>query len=115
MSTEPDETVPVPTNAEDAKRFKAMASVESNTTTSDDDPTTTTADVDQEALGKAMADLSGPAAMNTTVKAGPALKVNQEDVALIVEEMEVTKVKATELLRANGGSVSETLKLMVSP
>jgi len=84
---EPEEDPVIPTNAEDAKRFKAMASVESTTTPSNDDEDTPSANVNQEALGKAMADLSvtnpkKPA--NTAAAKAPALKVNQEDVSLIV-------------------------------
>lgn len=83
---EPEERV-VPSNAEDAARFKAMEAMESTT---DDVAATSVNNESAEALGKAMQDLS------VTKKAEsvkPALvastKVNAADVALIVEEMEV--------------------------
>src|SRR5947207_15512998 len=80
MSTEPDEEQALPTNAEDAKRLKAMKSME--TTGAEDDNVPAAADVDQEALGKAMADLSGPKKMTSSTTT--TVKVKQEDVALIV-------------------------------
>lgn len=80
--TEPEERV-VPSNAEDAARFKAMESMES---TSDDAAVNNES---AEALGKAMQDLSVTKA--NTAKPAPvaSTKVNAADVALIVEEMEV--------------------------
>lgn len=79
---EPEERV-VPSNAEDAARFKAMESMES---TSDDAAVNNES---AEALGKAMQDLSVTKA--NTAKPAPvaSTKVNAADVALIVEEMEV--------------------------
>ncbi|KAH8144423.1 uncharacterized protein LAJ45_11591 [Morchella importuna] len=104
--TEPEERV-VPSNAEDAARFKAMESMES---TSDDAAVNNES---AEALGKAMQDLSVTKA--NTAKPAPvaSTKVNAADVALIVEEMEVTKARATDALRSCEGNVVEALRIFV--
>lgn len=79
---EPEERV-VPSNAEDAARFKAMESMES---TSDDAAVNNES---AEALGKAMQDLSVTKANTSKPAPVASTKVNAADVALIVEEMEV--------------------------
>lgn len=79
---EPEERV-IPSNAEDAARFKAMEAMESTT----DDAAVNNESA--EALGKAMQDLSVTKAEAAKPAATASTKVNAADVALIVEEMEV--------------------------
>ncbi|KAL7268972.1 hypothetical protein RUND412_008383 [Rhizina undulata] len=99
---------PLPSNAEDAKRVKAMEAVESN----DSDAGGVT-QVSAEALGKAMQDLS-VSKPSAGPKATSVAKVNAADVTLIVEEMEISKVKATDVLRSCGGDVSKALRTLLA-
>ncbi|KAI9834673.1 MAG: hypothetical protein M1826_000075 [Phylliscum demangeonii] len=104
----------------------------------------TDAAVDREALGRAMQNLdlnrsamattttghgqgktqeaaagagSGTAAVTaTTGKAGLfGAKLNAADVALLVDELELSKIKATELLRRCEGDIVRALKAFVAP
>lgn len=78
-----EETPQKPQTAEDAKRAKALASVESNTLS--EDTTAGSKDVDQGRLDKAMADLSG--GPKKKVEEKKMVKVNAEDVTLVVSEI----------------------------
>lgn len=125
--TESEERV-LPSNAEDAARFKAMEAMESTT----DDAAVNNESA--EALGKAMQDLGATKTETTKTTPAASTKVNAADVALIVEEMEVrfykiylnwledsphhsleqvSKLKATDTIRACGGNVVEALRTLV--
>ena len=89
MSTEPDEERPLPTNPEDAKRAKEMASVEANSALNDE-TLVSSKGIDHEALGKATADLGGGSTAkkkNSVGGAGAAaskVKVDGGDVGVVV-------------------------------
>ncbi|KAF3909449.1 hypothetical protein AA313_de0202693 [Arthrobotrys entomopaga] len=107
-----------PTNAEDAKTLKALSNLDTHSSL-DDSSTPTTNSANAEALGKATAGLSSLSTSRTKASEAGAkkviVKVAAEDVTFLVEEMEITKVKATELLRANGADLNKTLKAMITP
>ncbi|EPS42068.1 hypothetical protein H072_3902 [Dactylellina haptotyla CBS 200.50] len=107
-----------PTNAEDAKTLKALSNLDTHSSL-DDSSTPTSNSANAEALGKATAGLSSLSISgNKTADAGAKkviVKVAAEDVAVIVEEMEISKAKATELLRAHGADLNKTLKAMITP
>lgn len=97
----------LPANAEDRKAAKAMSSLESNKPEEDAGPKK---EVDLKALDDAISKLSAigePKKGNSEGKkkdegpAKPLVKVDQADVALLVEQLDVSKAKATELLRQN--------------
>ncbi|KAL3466096.1 hypothetical protein BJX64DRAFT_251697 [Aspergillus heterothallicus] len=133
------------TSAEDRKAAAALSSLNTTEITNDAATGTGTSKApsaaDQEALGKAMSRLeiasggsSGGAATgkksgNGAAKekagvvkgkkaAGPAappVKVAAEDVGLLVSELDLTKVKATELLKANGGDAKKAIRAFIRP
>ncbi|EGX54097.1 hypothetical protein TWF173_004446 [Orbilia oligospora] len=106
-----------PTNAEDAKTLKALSNLDTHSSLDDSStPNASSNNATAEALAAGLSSLS--VGTGKTADAGVkkvVVKVAAEDVAVIVEEMEVSKVKATELLRANGADLKQTLKAMISP
>ncbi|RVD86203.1 uncharacterized protein DFL_004492 [Arthrobotrys flagrans] len=103
-----------PTNAEDAKTLKALSNLDTHSSL--DDSSTPTTSANAEALAAGLSSLS--VGTGKTADAGVKkviVKVATEDVAVIVEEMEVSKAKATELLRTHGADLKETLRAMISP
>lgn len=117
-----DQPPPLPKNAEDRKAASALASLD---TPSDAAATPSSNDnVNSEAVSQAMLKLGGgqdnksekPAAAAASSAAAAAavkkknVKVDAADVALVVDELEVTKAKATELLKANDGDAVATLR-----
>ncbi|KAI9754391.1 MAG: hypothetical protein M4579_004729 [Chaenotheca gracillima] len=133
-----EETPALPKSAEDRKAAAAMSSVSAR----EDDGEATGRDVDQEALGKAMknlsvGDLSGGAggpkkevdegakkaaeereekkkAAAARAAAIAAVKVDQADVGLLVEQLELSKIKATDLLKANEGDAVKAMEAFVT-
>ncbi|KAI9831142.1 MAG: hypothetical protein M1819_005230 [Sarea resinae] len=111
-----------PKSAEDRKTAAALSSLDAR----GDDDAATGKEIDTEALGKAMKilDVGGKAAsVKKTVKdegkekeekRKAAIKVKAEDVGFLVEELELTKAKATDLLRANDGETVKALKAFVA-
>ncbi|KAL6891981.1 hypothetical protein GGI43DRAFT_387219 [Trichoderma evansii] len=115
-SADASDQPPLPKNAEDRKAASALASLD---TPSDAAGTPSNDNVNTEAVSKAMLKLGGddkakkPAAASAA--AAPAavkknVKVDAADVALVVNELEVTKAKATELLKAHDGDAVATLR-----
>ncbi|KAK6508622.1 hypothetical protein TWF506_010703 [Arthrobotrys conoides] len=106
-----------PTNAEDAKTLKALSNLDTHSSLDDSStPTASSNSANAEALAAGLSSLS--VGTGKTADAGVkkvVVKVAAEDVAVIVENMEVSKVKATELLRANGADLKKTLKAMITP
>ncbi|KAF2436988.1 hypothetical protein EJ08DRAFT_577717 [Tothia fuscella] len=95
----------LPTNAEDRKAAAALSSLDANAEEE------TGKDVDTEALGAAM--------KNLDVKEGKKaelakVKVEAVDVTLLVEQLELTKFKATELLRQNDGDAVKAMSAYVT-
>ncbi|CUS11800.1 unnamed protein product, partial [Tuber aestivum] len=66
-----------------------------------------------EALGKAMQDLSVKQAATQKSGVPPSSRVNAADITLIMEEMEVSKAKATDVLRGCGGNTTEALRRLL--
>ncbi|KAI9791449.1 MAG: hypothetical protein M1833_001526 [Piccolia ochrophora] len=112
-----DETPALPKSAEDRKAAAALSSVSAQ----NDEPTQPAKEVDQEALGKAMKNLDiGGGAKGESDKKEEAgekkktVKVDQADVGLLVEELELSKTKATDLLKAHEGDAVEAMKAYVT-
>ncbi|KAL3425895.1 hypothetical protein PVAG01_02686 [Phlyctema vagabunda] len=131
----------IPTAAKSAEDRKAAAALSSLDAPRDDD--SGTKDVDQEAVRQAMDRLAVGGATNgvTTKKAGEkkevkkTVKVDPADVTFIVghpvlistsyqanqcpkkqiEELELPKVKATDLLRAHEGDAIKALRAYITP
>ncbi|TGJ86409.1 hypothetical protein E0Z10_g2350 [Xylaria hypoxylon] len=73
---------------------------------------TEAAEVDAAAVSKAMKNLgAAPAVEKKEVK---KVKVDAADVALLVDELELTKPKATELLKAHDGDAVRALRAFIS-
>ncbi|GKZ25610.1 hypothetical protein AbraIFM66951_002999 [Aspergillus brasiliensis] len=122
-----------PTNAEDRKAAAALSALNPSHIASDTPKSSSTPSAaDQEALGQAMSRLeiasgqSGggrgggqkPAEAQKRVPAEgakkKAVKVAVEDVNLLVEELELNKNNATELLKLHDGNVVEAMRAFVS-
>ncbi|SLM33782.1 hypothetical protein LPUS_02357 [Lasallia pustulata] len=117
-----DETPAVPASAEDRKAAAALSSLDARG--EDDEGTSKKPNLDQEALGKAMSRLElaskgkgsdkGKSKEGDIEKKKPVVKVDQADVALLVEQLELTKPKATELLRAHEGNAIKAMRAFVT-
>ncbi|QDS69031.1 hypothetical protein FKW77_009681 [Venturia effusa] len=97
----------LPTNAEDRKAAAALSSLDAR---GDDEETSEKKDVDTAALDKAMKNLNVKASKTEVYKG----KIDAADVNLVVQELELTKVKATELLRAHEGDVVKAMVAYVT-
>ncbi|OCK85178.1 hypothetical protein K432DRAFT_287397 [Lepidopterella palustris CBS 459.81] len=106
-------TPPAPTGtAEDRKAAAALSSLDAH-----DDESSTKKDVDAEALGQAMKNLGvGDKKEHEGNKVVPkkAVKIDAGDVSLLIEQLELTKVKATELLKANDGDAVKAMTAFVT-
>ncbi|KAL1964589.1 hypothetical protein VTN77DRAFT_6763 [Rasamsonia byssochlamydoides] len=132
----------LPANAEDRKAAAALSSLNANEISqsgNDDDAGSKIPSAEaQEALGKAMSRLeiatgggaSGASKAGDGAGAGAgktdaekkdegvkkkAVKVAAEDVTLLVEELDLTKNKATELLKAHDGDATKAIKAFIAP
>ncbi|OBT71761.1 hypothetical protein VF21_09402 [Pseudogymnoascus sp. 05NY08] len=107
-----------PASAEDRKAAAALSSLD----TPRDDDSSTKQDVDVEAVRKAMDRLGGGRAGGEGGKVGgkkveevkKVVKVEVGDVKVVVEELELSKPKATELLKANEGDLVKALRAYIS-
>ncbi|TGO26740.1 hypothetical protein BPAE_0054g00480 [Botrytis paeoniae] len=112
----------IPQKAKSAEDRKAAAALSSLDAPREDD-SIVTKEVDQEAVRKAMERLAGTSATNGKVaKKGDEkkvvkkiVKVEAADVNLLVEELELTKIKATDLLKAHDGDVTTALRAYITP
>lgn len=111
----------IPVAAKSAEDRKAAAALSSLDATREDD-STATKDVDQEAVRKAMDRLAGSGSTNGTTSkkeekkvVKKVVKVDQADVALLVEELELSKIKATELLKSHDGNAEQALRAFITP
>ncbi|KXH62801.1 hypothetical protein CSAL01_02706 [Colletotrichum salicis] len=100
-----EEEVQPAKSAEDRKAASALASLDAG---GDDSGS---GQVDVDAAQKAIKGLGGATAAKKEVK---NVKVDAADVALLVDELELTKPKATELLKANDGDAVKAMKASVS-
>ncbi|KAH6672592.1 hypothetical protein B0J14DRAFT_76277 [Halenospora varia] len=113
-----EDEVPVAKSAEDRKAAAALSSLDAPR-----EDESSSVNVDAEAVRKAMDRLAGTGATNGTVakkddeKKAPkkVVKVDQADVALLVEELELSKIKATDLLKSHDGDVMKALRAFITP
>ncbi|KAL6877011.1 hypothetical protein J3F83DRAFT_712534 [Trichoderma novae-zelandiae] len=128
-----DASDPPPTQtgtAEDRKAASALADLDGpSARESSSSPASTPANVDHEAVSKAVSSLGGggggggasKASSSTASSAAAAgagaaaaakknVKVDAADVALVVDQLEVSKAKATELLKAHDGDAVAALR-----
>lgn len=112
----------LPANAEDRKAHKAMSSLDARGEDVEA-PAVGKKEVDVKALTDAMKMLEAGSATSQSKKPQeskteepkkPLIKVDQADVALLVEQLDVTKVKATEMLRACGADAGEAIRTWVT-
>ncbi|KAE8147962.1 hypothetical protein BDV25DRAFT_159224 [Aspergillus avenaceus] len=115
-----------PANAEDRKAAAALSSLNTNEIGADSG-TKSPPSADQEALGKAMSRLEiaagqGPAKKTATAQTKEAevvkkkaVKIASEDVNLLVDALDLNRVKATELLKSHGGDSKQAIKAFITP
>ncbi|GAB1310188.1 Huntingtin-interacting protein K [Madurella fahalii] len=102
-----DEVQHTAKSAEDRKAAAALSKLD----THGDDEAVPAREVDQEAVKNAMSALSGGADKKETKK----VKVDAADVNLLVEELELSKPKATELLKAHDGNAVQAMRAYLQP
>lgn len=127
-----DET-PKPTNAEDRKAAAALDALNANAMSQENGEVAGTklpSAADQEALKGAMSRLEIAAGKKKSVDqkakkekeggkteapeaAKKKIKLNQEDVQFLVNELDLTKTKATELLRSAEGVLGDAVRTFV--
>ncbi|KAF7597281.1 hypothetical protein BBP40_008123 [Aspergillus hancockii] len=113
-----------PANAEDRKAAAALSSLNTNGIGADSS-TKPPSSVDQDALGKAMSRLEIDAGQDTGKKTAEgkkaevvkkkAVKVTSDDVNLLVEQLDLNKNKATELLKSNNGDAKQAIRAFITP
>ncbi|KAF2500996.1 hypothetical protein BU16DRAFT_533725 [Lophium mytilinum] len=107
-------TPPPPTGtAEDRKAAAALSSLDTH-----DDDGSSKANTDAAALGEAMKNLGVGEKAETVKKVEEApkkvVKVDAADVGLLVEQLELSKAKATELLKAHEGDAVKAMTAFVT-
>ncbi|EFX03947.1 hypothetical protein CMQ_875 [Grosmannia clavigera kw1407] len=109
MSTDPKKPAEVEDEAEDTGKTaedRALASLDAVGPQSDE----STKHVDHEAVSKAMKNLK----LGTAAAATKKVKVDAADVALLVNELDLTKAKATDLLKNHDGNAVSALRAFVT-
>ncbi|KAK4042229.1 hypothetical protein C8A01DRAFT_14142 [Parachaetomium inaequale] len=101
-----DEVQPVAKSAEDRKAAAALSKLDAR---GDDEGAAR--EVDQEAVKNAMSALGGGGDKKDT----KLVKVDAADVKLLVDELELPKAKATELLKAHDGDAVKAMKAHLQP
>ncbi|PNP51884.1 hypothetical protein THARTR1_07653 [Trichoderma harzianum] len=96
---------PPPQSAEDRKAASALAALDTPT---DSSSAAAPTNLDQEAVTKAMRALNAAPASATAKK--NVVKVDPADVALLVDQLDVVKAKATELLKAHDGDAVAVMR-----
>ncbi|KAJ9605121.1 hypothetical protein H2200_010511 [Cladophialophora chaetospira] len=119
----------LPKNAEDRKAAAALNSLNANEMSTENGETgpKQPSAADQEALGKAMSRLeiasgvskkkddTAKADTKKEVEVKKKVKIAAEDIAFLVEELDLTKNKATELLRSHDGDARVAIKAFIAP
>ncbi|EXJ81447.1 hypothetical protein A1O3_07739 [Capronia epimyces CBS 606.96] len=119
----------LPNNAEDRKAAAALNSLNANDMSQENGEAATKqpSAADQEALGKAMSRLeiaSGlgkkkddtkKAETKKDVEVKKKIKIAAEDLTFLVEELDLSKAKATELLRSHDGNATQAIKSFLAP
>ncbi|EGS19257.1 uncharacterized protein CTHT_0058830 [Thermochaetoides thermophila DSM 1495] len=103
-----EEVAPAAKSAEDRKAAAALSKLDAHA----DEDMAPAREVDQEAVKNAMSALSGASTEKKEVK---KVKVDPADVNLLVEELELSKAKATELLKAHDGDAIKAMKAYIQP
>jgi hypothetical protein len=107
-----DEEVPASAaakSAEDRKAASALASLDD-----DDGHSSAAANVDSDAASKAMKNLGGAATATPTAAPRKNVKVDPADVTLLVDELELSKPRATELLKSHDGDAVQAMRAYVA-
>ncbi|KAH7153141.1 hypothetical protein EDB81DRAFT_882087 [Dactylonectria macrodidyma] len=104
-----DETQTTAKSAEDRKAASALASLDAHETASSNN-------VDHDAVSKAMKKLGGGSKAKNTAAGSSTknVKVDPADVALLVEELELSKPKATELLKSHEGDAVKAMRAYIA-
>ncbi|KAJ4296960.1 hypothetical protein N0V88_003876 [Collariella sp. IMI 366227] len=102
-----DEAQPTAKSAEDRKAAAALSKLDTH---GDDEGAAR--EVDQEAMKNAMNALGGGPVKKEVKK---VVKVDAADVNLLVEELELPKAKATELLKAHDGDAVKAMRAYIEP
>ncbi|KAG5993587.1 hypothetical protein E4U54_003319 [Claviceps lovelessii] len=107
-----DEVTATAKSAEDRKAACALASLDA--VGNEETITNNKAQVDREAVNKAMESLGGSKSTSAP-KAAPSknIRVDDADVAMLVDQLELPKVKATELLRAHDGDATKAMRAWI--
>ncbi|KAJ5514321.1 hypothetical protein N7463_003873 [Penicillium fimorum] len=117
----------LPSNAEDRKAAAALSSLNTNEIETEGASAGATLTANQEALGKAMSQLeiaAGQDSGNTKAAEGSKtdgvakkkiVKVAPADVTLLVDQLDLNKIKATELLKAHDGDAIKAMKAFITP
>ncbi|KAJ6084133.1 hypothetical protein N7486_010933 [Penicillium sp. IBT 16267x] len=117
---------PLPANAEDRKAAAALSSLHTNEIGATASPTRGPSSADQEALGKAMSRLeiasghgTGRKQPGETLNNGvevkkKAVKISAADVTFLVDQLDLSKNKATELLKTSEGDVTLALRAFIT-
>ncbi|OJD36771.1 uncharacterized protein BKCO1_9000104 [Diplodia corticola] len=100
---------PAPASAEDRKAQAAMSTLDAAQRDDDGAPKK---NVDTEALGKAMKNLDVKD-QNKPQEAKKTVKVDPADVTLLVEQLELAKPKAIELLKAHDGDAVKAMTVFI--
>lgn len=99
-------------SAEDRKAAAALSKLDARDGGGDDEDAAPSS-VDREGLSKAMNMLSAPAGAKKD--AGKKMvKVDAADVALLVDELDLTKPKATELLKQHDGDAVKAMRAFIA-
>ncbi|KOS41561.1 hypothetical protein ACN38_g7570 [Penicillium nordicum] len=118
---------PLSSNAEDRKAAAALSSLHTNEIATEGAPIGAPVNANQEALGRAMSRLeiaAGQGSDNKTtvevlktdeVVKKKAVKVAPADVTLLVDQLDLNKMKATELLKAHDGDAIKAMKAFIAP
>ncbi|KAK4181343.1 hypothetical protein QBC36DRAFT_107755 [Triangularia setosa] len=102
-------TTKPPASAEDRKAAAALSNLDSSSADNND-----SAQVDKAAATNALNSVSEKKAL-VEVPAKSKVKVDAGDVALLVAELEVTKARATELLKQHDGDAVKTIRAFLQP
>ncbi|KAF4991824.1 hypothetical protein FGRMN_7594 [Fusarium graminum] len=95
-------------SAEDRKAASALENLDAN-----DSASSTPQNVDADAANKAIKSLGGANKKSAAATSNKNVKVDAADVALLVDELELSKQKATELLKNNEGDAVKAMRAFV--
>ncbi|CAI7664770.1 hypothetical protein N7527_000637 [Penicillium freii] len=118
---------PLSSNAEDRKAAAALSSLNTNEIATEGASIGAPVNATQEALGRAMSRLEIAAGQGSDSKTvvevlktdevvnKKTVKVAPADVTLLVDQLDLNKIKATELLKAHDGDAIKAMKAFIAP